>query len=97
MEHAVGQAHISGRASAAVVTVPTAVYLFTVWALHARHSKRGVAQLLLPAASAAVLLCTLAGGSAAVPATGLVCAATVTVGLVLQYTTDLEDVPEPEG
>ena len=97
VEHAVGQAHISGRASAAVVTVPTAVYLFTVWALHARHGKRGAAQLLLPAASAAVLLCTLAGGSAAVPATGLVCAATVTVGLVLQYTTDLEDVPEPEG
>ncbi len=85
VEHAVGQAHISGRAAAAVVTVPTAVYLFTVWALHARLGKRGLGQLLLPAASAAVLACTLIGGAAAVLATGLVCAATVGLGLVLQY------------
>ena len=93
VEHAVGQAHISGRASAAVVTVPTAVYLFTVWALHARHTKRGVAQLLLPAASAAVLATTLIGGSAGVLAAGLVCAATLATGLVLQYATDLENPP----
>ncbi|MBC3842034.1 low temperature requirement protein A [Streptacidiphilus sp. 4-A2] len=97
VEHAVGQAHISGRASASVVTVPTAVYLFTVWVLHARHTKRGVAQALLPAAAAVVLLCTLIGGSAAVLTTGLVCAGTVTLGVVLQYTTSLEDAPDPEG
>ena len=85
VEHAVGRTEISARVAAAVVTVPTAVFLFTVWALHSRHTKRGVGQALLPAASVAVLATTLLGGPAAVLTAGLVCAGTVTVGLVLQY------------
>jgi len=95
VEHAVGQTHLSGLKSAAVVTVPAAVFLFTVWALHARHTKQGAAQLLLPASSLAVLATTALGGSAAVLGAGLVCAATLAVGLVLQYATDLERAPEP--
>ena len=87
VEHAVRQSEISGRAAAAVVTVPTAVFLFTVWALHARLGKSGAAQVLLPVASVAVLAVTLVGGPGAVLAAGLVCAATVAAGLVLQYRT----------
>ncbi|MEY9963643.1 low temperature requirement protein LtrA [Streptacidiphilus sp. MAP12-16] len=81
---AVGQAHLSGRAAAAVVTVPTAVYLFTVWALHARFGKRGLAQMLvLPVAALGVLAVTPLGGPAGVLAAGLVCAVAVAVGLTL--------------
>jgi hypothetical protein len=69
--------------------VPTAVFLFTVWALHSRYSKRGAAQAVLPVASVAVLATTLVGGPGAVLTAGLVCAATVAVGLVFQYRTQL--------
>jgi hypothetical protein len=63
--------------------VPTALYLLTVWLLHARHSKRGPAQLLLlPVAAAAVLACTLLGESG-VLAAGLLCAAAVAAGVTL--------------
>jgi low temperature requirement protein LtrA len=87
VQHAVGESGITGRAAAAVVTVPTALFLFTVWALHARLGKSGLSQALLPTASVAVLAVTLVGGAGAVLAAGLVCAATVAAGLVLQYRT----------
>ncbi|MFJ5547807.1 low temperature requirement protein A [Streptomyces sp. NPDC093225] len=83
VEHAVGKAHISATAAAAAMTVPTALYLATVWLLHSRHFKRGaVEQLLLPVSAAAVLACTFAG-DAAVLATGLVTALTVATGVAL--------------
>ncbi|MFE0461187.1 low temperature requirement protein A [Kitasatospora sp. NPDC058965] len=82
VEHAVGKAHVSAAAATAAVTVPAALYLFTVWLLHSRHGKRGTAQWVLPVAAVAVLLCTLLGGSG-VPAAGLVAAAAVAVGVWL--------------
>ncbi|WKX72195.1 low temperature requirement protein A [Streptomyces sp. XD-27] len=82
VEQSVGKAHISTAAASAAVTVPSALFLFTVWLLHARHFKRGAGQLTLPVASTAVLACTWAG-DAAVPAAGLVCAATVAVGVTI--------------
>jgi len=82
VEHAVGQAHISASAATAAVTVPGALFLFTVWLLHSRHVKRGASQALLPIASVAVLACTAAGQSGVLLA-GLVAAATVAVGIAL--------------
>ncbi|MFC9326364.1 low temperature requirement protein A [Kitasatospora sp. NPDC057015] len=82
VEHAVGKAHISATTATAAVTVPGALYLATVWLLHARHTKTGAAQALLPVAAAAVLACTLLGESG-VLAAGLVAAATVAVGVAL--------------
>lgn len=83
VEHAVGQAHISAGAAAAAVTVPTAVFLLTVWFLHSRHFKRGWAQQsTLPLAAVAVVGCTFAGDRA-VPLAGVVTAAAVAVGVVL--------------
>jgi low temperature requirement protein LtrA len=84
VEYAVGAAHLSPVRAAAVVTVPAALYLFTVWVIHARHGKHGTAQvLLLPLGALAVLAATFLGGGAAVLAAGLLCAATTALGLVL--------------
>jgi low temperature requirement protein LtrA len=83
IEHVVGKAHISAVAANAAVTVPVALFLFTVWLLHARHFKRTLPQqLTLPVATLAVLACTFAGDWA-VLATGLVTATTVAVGVTL--------------
>ncbi|WP_405017520.1 low temperature requirement protein A [Kitasatospora sp. NBC_00070] len=83
IEYATGEAHIGAVPATAAVTVPTALYLFTVWLLHSRHDKRGPAQvLLLPVTAVVVLACTLLGESG-VLATGLVCAAAVAVGVTL--------------
>ncbi|NUL06483.1 low temperature requirement protein A [Streptomyces lunaelactis] len=83
VEHAVGEAHISAFAANASVTVPAALFLLTVWLLHARHFKHGRAQqLTLPVSALAILACTFAGGWA-VLAAGLVAAATVAVGVTL--------------
>lgn len=83
VEHAVGEAHVSARAAGAAVVVPTAVFLIAVWLLHARRFKGGlVQQLVLPVASVAVVCCVFAGDWA-VPAAGLVAAATVVVGVTL--------------
>ncbi|WP_282205769.1 low temperature requirement protein A [Kitasatospora fiedleri] len=82
VEHAVGAAHVSERAATAAVTVPTALFLFTVWALHARHHKRGAAQAVLPVAALSVLAATLAGESGVLVA-GLLVALAVAVGLTL--------------
>ncbi|MFD4942427.1 low temperature requirement protein A [Streptomyces sp. NPDC058239] len=83
VEEAVGKAHVSDTVAAAAVTVPSALFLLMVWALHARHFKRDLAeQLPLPVAVLAILACTFAGGWA-VLAAGLVAAATATVGVML--------------
>ncbi|MBS2532108.1 low temperature requirement protein A [Catenulispora sp. NF23] len=82
VEHAVGQAHISAAAATACVTVPAAIYFFTVWFIHIRHTKHGASQWVLPVCSAAVLACTLFGESG-VLAAGIVSAAALAVGLWL--------------
>ncbi|KIF05741.1 membrane protein [Streptomyces sp. RSD-27] len=83
VEHAVGTAHISQVAANAAVTVPSALFLLTVWLLHSRHFKRGAAQqLVLPLSAVAVLACTWAGSYAVLYA-GLVAAGTVAAGTAL--------------
>ncbi|MFJ4780763.1 low temperature requirement protein A [Streptomyces sp. NPDC088762] len=94
VEHAVGKAHLSQLAANAAVTVPSAVFLLTVWFLHSRHFKRGLAQqLTLPLAAVAVLACTWAGPYAVLYA-GVVTAATVAIGMALSAGTSR---PAPAG
>ncbi|MYW04798.1 low temperature requirement protein A [Streptomyces sp. SID3343] len=82
VEQAVGVAHVSLVGASACATIPTALFMFTVWAIHSRHHKRGlVQQLILPGAAALVLLCTFAG-KAAVPLAGVVAALAVAAGVV---------------
>jgi low temperature requirement protein LtrA len=83
VEQAVGKAHISTAAASAAVTVPTALYLVTVWFLHSRHFKVGLAQqLVLPVTAALVLCCTFLGAWA-VLAAGIVTALAVAAGTAL--------------
>ncbi|MFJ2173464.1 low temperature requirement protein A [Streptomyces sp. NPDC087851] len=99
VEHAVGTAHVSALAAAAAVTVPAALFPFTVWLLHARHFKTGPAQqLVLPVSAAATAACTFAGAWA-VLAAGLVAAATVAVGVTLARARDTgtRARPDPDG
>jgi low temperature requirement protein LtrA len=83
VEEAVGTAHISTLSASAAVTLPTALYLLTVWALHSRHFKVGIAQqLVLPVTALLVICCTFLGDWA-VLAAGLVCSASVAAGVTL--------------
>ncbi|POX57018.1 hypothetical protein C3489_01845 [Streptomyces sp. Ru71] len=83
VEQAVGSAHISTTAASAAVTLPTALYLLTVWALHARHFKVGIAQqLVLPVTALLVICCTFLGDWA-VLAAGIVSGTAVAVGVTL--------------
>lgn len=83
VEQAVGTARLSTLAASAAVTLPTALYLLTVWALHARHFKVGVAQqLVLPGTALLVIGCTFLGDWA-VLAAGLVSALAVATGTTL--------------
>ncbi|WP_330339455.1 low temperature requirement protein A [Streptomyces sp. NBC_00557] len=83
LEQAVGRAHISTLSASAAVTLPTALYLLTAWALHSRHFKVGIAQqLVLPVTALLVICCTFLGDRA-VLAAGLVCAAAVATGVTL--------------
>lgn len=83
VEQAVGKAHISTLAASAAVTLPTALYLLTVWALHSRHFKVGMAQqLALPTAALLVIVCTFLGDWA-VLAAGIVAALAVATGVAL--------------
>ncbi|MEU8933553.1 low temperature requirement protein A [Streptomyces sp. NPDC048409] len=93
VEQAVGAAHISAAAAAAAVTVPTALYLLTVWGLHSRYFKVGVAQqLVLPVTALLVLCCTFLG-EWAVPAAGAVCALAVATGTTLTARTAAQGHP----
>ncbi|MDI5972491.1 low temperature requirement protein A [Streptomyces sp. SL13] len=83
VEQAVGATRLDVTAASAAVTVPTAVYLLTLWLLHARHYKRGpLQQAVLPVTSVAVLAVTFTG-RAAVPCAGVICALAVAVGVTL--------------
>ncbi|MEV6313788.1 low temperature requirement protein A [Streptomyces sp. NPDC051776] len=82
VEEAIGKAHISTEAASLTVTIPTALYLFTVWLLHARFSKRGIGQAILPVTAVLVLACTF-GGRAAVLLAGVVSAVSVVAGVMV--------------
>jgi low temperature requirement protein LtrA len=83
VEQAVGKAHISTLAASAAVTLPTALYLLTLWALHSRHFKVGIAQqAVLPVTALALICCTFLG-EWAVLAAGLVSALAVVTGTTL--------------
>ncbi|MER6088337.1 low temperature requirement protein A [Streptomyces bluensis] len=83
VEQSVGKAHISTLVASASVTLPTALYLLTVWALHARHFKVGIAQqAVLPTTALAVIACTFLGDWA-VFTTGIVTALAVAAGVTL--------------
>jgi low temperature requirement protein LtrA len=84
VEQAVGRTHLSALAASAAVTLPTALYLVTVWALHSRHFKVGIAQqLVLPTTALLVICCTFLRGWA-VLAAGLVSAFAVAAGVMLK-------------
>ncbi|REK85195.1 low temperature requirement protein A [Streptomyces inhibens] len=83
VEESVGKSQLSTFGASACVTVPAALFMLTVWLIHSRHQKRGLAQqLVLPVSSLLVLACTFAGRGA-VLASGLVASATVAVGVTL--------------
>ncbi len=83
VEQAVGKAHISTLSASAAVTLPTALYLLTVWALHSRHFKYGIAQqLVLPTTALLVIACTFFGDWAVLTA-GIVAALAVATGTTL--------------
>jgi len=83
VEQAVGKAHISTLSASAAVTLPTALYLLTVWVLHSRHFKVGIAQqLVLPTTALLVICCTFLGDWA-VLAAGVVSALAVVAGSTL--------------
>ncbi|MEV5914762.1 hypothetical protein DMH25_30815 [Streptomyces sp. WAC 01325] len=83
VEQTVGKAHISTLAASAAVTLPTALYLLTVWLLHSRYFKVGITQqLVLPTAALLVICCTFLGDWA-VLAAGIVSALTVATGETL--------------
>jgi low temperature requirement protein LtrA len=83
VEEAVGKTQVSTLAASAAVTLPTALYFLTVWLLHARYFKVGIAaQLVLPTTALLVILCTFLH-SWAVLAAGVVTALSVAVGVAL--------------
>lgn len=83
VEQAVGKAHISTLSASAAVTLPTALYLLTVWALHSRYFKVGIAQqLVLPVTALLVIACTFLGDWA-VLAAGIVSGLAVATGVTL--------------
>ncbi|MCX4624704.1 low temperature requirement protein A [Streptomyces albogriseolus] len=83
LEVAVGKTHLSALSASAAVTLPTALFLLTVWALHSRFYKVGIAQQsVLPATALLVVVCTFLGHWA-VLAAGLVAALAVAAGVTL--------------
>ncbi|MEU9475445.1 low temperature requirement protein A [Streptomyces sp. NPDC048191] len=83
VEHAVGKTHISTLSASAAVTLPTALYLLTVWLLHSRHFKVGIAQQLVLPVTALLVICCSFLGDWAVLAAGFVCSAAVATGVML--------------
>jgi low temperature requirement protein LtrA len=91
IEQAAGDAHITVLSASAAVTLPTALYLVTVWVLHSRYFKVGIAQqLLLPVTAVLVLCCTFLSGRA-VLAAGLVSALSLATGVTLRASTTVRE------
>ncbi|MET8081061.1 low temperature requirement protein A [Streptomyces sp. NPDC005303] len=95
VEQAVGKAHISTLAASAAVTLPTSLYLLTVWLLHARYFKVGISQqLVLPVTALLVICCTFLG-ERAVLAAGIVAALAVVTGTTLSARMAARESQEP--
>lgn len=83
VEQAVHKAHISQTAAAFAVTLPAALFLLTVWLIHSRRAKRGLAEhAVLPVCAVLVLASTFCGHWA-VPVAGVAMAAAAAVGEAL--------------
>ncbi|PBC63130.1 hypothetical protein BKI49_15520 [Streptomyces sp. Tue6028] len=93
IEQAIGKAHISTLAASAAVTLPTALFFLTVWTLHSRHFKFGIAQqLVLPTTALLVIVCTFLGEWAVLSA-GIVSALSVVIGMMLPARTIVGRTP----
>jgi low temperature requirement protein LtrA len=87
IEQAVGEAPVSTLGAAAAITIPTAVFVFFTWLLHARrHESSARQQVVLPLTAVAILACTFAGRWAVLYAGG-VAAASVAVSLCMRRLT----------
>ncbi|MFD9884120.1 low temperature requirement protein A [Streptomyces alboflavus] len=83
VEQATHHAHISTLAASSAVTVPTALFLISTWAVHSRHFKTGIAQQLVLPATALLVLAASFAGHGAVPLAALATACSVAAGLWL--------------
>ncbi|SCD63676.1 low temperature requirement A protein (LtrA) [Streptomyces sp. di188] len=83
VEQAVGKAHLSALSASAAVTLPTALFLLTVWALHSRFHRAGTAQQSVPPATALLMVVCTFLGHWAVLAAGLVTALAAAAGVTL--------------
>ncbi|MFF2095615.1 low temperature requirement protein A [Streptomyces sp. NPDC058202] len=86
VEQATHHAHLSTRAASFAVTLPTALFMATVWLVHSRHFKQGTAQQLVLPAGAVLVLAASFAGHWAVPLAGLAAACTVAAGVGLAAT-----------
>ncbi|MFD9903223.1 low temperature requirement protein A [Streptomyces sp. NPDC059063] len=86
VEQATHHAHISTLTASLAVTVPTALFMITTWAVHARHFKRGTAQNAVLPVGALLVLATSFAGHWAVPLAGAVLAGVIAVGFYLAAT-----------
>lgn len=86
VEQATHHAHLSTRAASFAVTLPTALFMTTVWLVHSRHFKQGTAQQLVLPAGAVLVLAASFAGHWAVPLAGLAAACTVAAGVGLAAT-----------
>ncbi|MEV7343884.1 low temperature requirement protein A [Streptomyces sp. NPDC093544] len=86
VEQVTHHAHISTLAASFAVTVPTALFMITVWLVHARQFKQGLAQQLVLPIGALLVLATSFAGHWAVPLAGLATACTVGTGVYLAAT-----------
>ncbi|MFD9073309.1 low temperature requirement protein A [Streptomyces lasiicapitis] len=93
VEQATHHAHISTRAASFAVTVPTALFMISTWAVHSRHFKVGAAQQLVLPVGAVLVLAASFAGRWAVPLAALAAACTVAAGLWLAVVRPDQDGP----
>jgi low temperature requirement protein LtrA len=90
--HITGRTHVSPLVAGAAVTIPAAIFLISVWAVHVRpHQMRRVEQLPFPAA--VLLIVTAALSPAPALAAGLVLAALVVVVTVARRARRVRERP----
>lgn len=82
IDHTVGETHVGGRTAAWSLTIPVAVYVLTVWALHLRPHHTGfLHSAVFPVAALLVLAATFTGQPVLI--TGLVMVATVAMSVLI--------------
>jgi low temperature requirement protein LtrA len=82
VDHDAGNAHVSAAVAAAATAVPVAVYLLTVWALHARPHQHGRLQSLAYPVTAVLVLLAVAT-PVALPLIAVLLAALVTTSFLV--------------